>query len=75
MSIVVREYTEIVGQAAQVVFGKAAQLLSSPILHNARLAPPTSYWLTCSLLAASFPCNRFAIASSRWAVTAPLLPI
>jgi hypothetical protein len=39
MSIIARECTVNVGKAAHIVSGNAAQLPSSAILHNARLAP------------------------------------
>jgi hypothetical protein len=39
VSIVAREYTVNIGNAAQIVSTNAAQLLSSAIMHNARLAP------------------------------------
>jgi hypothetical protein len=39
VSIVARECTVNVGNAAQIVSGNAAHLPSSAIMHNARLAP------------------------------------
>src|SRR6185295_15153591 len=62
LSIVAREYTLIVGNAAQFVCGNAAQLPSSAMLHNAPWPP---YLLPTRLLAPPHLLSRQLLRSSR----------
>jgi hypothetical protein len=54
LSIVAREYSVNVGKAAQIVIGNAAQLSSSAIMHNTRLAPLQATDLTVRCLLPPF---------------------